>query len=395
MKPHGTLPTIRLASMTAVVFVLGWALLPFIAVGAATGFDPAKLARMDEEINRAITQHQLPGGVLWLESKGHIYHKAFGFRALVPKNEPMTEDTIFDVASLTKVLATTPALLVLYERGKISLDTPVARYLPQFNRPGNEAITLRQLLTHTSGLGRTVRGFPDWSDKRTALDLLSTQPLANAPGTVFLYSDLNFVILGQVVQRVAGVPLNDFATREIFAPLKMRDTAYLPPADKIGRIAPTERIGATCLHGTVHDPKARLMGGVAGHAGVFTTAADMARFVRMILQGGELDGTRLFKPETIQLMTRNQLPPSIQAQRGLGWDIDSDYSRPRGQLFPIGSYGHTGFTGVCLWVDPASATFWIFLSNRVHPNQSGNISALQRTLGTLAAEASRVNISTN
>jgi CubicO group peptidase (beta-lactamase class C family) len=246
---------------------------------------------------------------------------------------------------------------------------------------------LSQLLTHTSGLGRSVRGFMDWSDFRGAFGLVCAEPLAHPPGTVCLYSDLNSIVLGEIVQRVSGMRLNDFVAREIYEPLGMSDTGYLPPAGKVSRIAPTTRVGDDFLRGTVHDFKARGMGGVAGHAGVFTTAADLARFARMMLGRGTLEGRRVFKPETIQMMTSVQTPASIPARRGLGWDIDSDYSRPRGQWFPIGSYGMTGFTGVCLWIDPASDTFWFLLSNRVHPDQSGNIGALQRTLGTLAAEA--------
>lgn len=369
------------------VLLVGGALFSPLAASPGDRFDSAKLEQMDTEINRAIAEHRLPGGVLWLECRGSNYHKAFGFRALVPKTEPMTEDTIFDAASLTKVLATTPALMLLQERGKLTLDEPVATWLPEFRRGGKEAITLRHLLTHTSGLSRSLRGNPDWSNLKKAIALVCDEQPAHPPGSVFLYSDINFIILGEAVQRVSGMKLNDFAAREIYGPLRMRDTGYLPPADKLPRVAPTERLGRDVLRGKVHDPKAQRMGGIAGHAGVFTTAADVARYARMMLNGGELDGVRIFKPETVKLMTTIQTPASIKARRGLGWDIDSDYSRPRGAVFPIGSYGQTGFTGVSLWIDPFSETFWIFLSNRVHPDQSGNIYPLQRTLGTLAAEA--------
>jgi CubicO group peptidase (beta-lactamase class C family) len=367
----------------------GWALVS--GGGAATGerFDPAKLAQMDAEIGQAIAEHRLPGGVLWLESKGKSYHKAFGQRALLPKPEPMTEDTIFDIASLTKVVATAPAVMVLLERGKVDLDTPAFAYLPELAGGGKERITLRHLLTHTSGLGRTLRGGPDWSNRKKAGEMLRAEPLDHPPGSAFLYSDLNFIVLGEIVRRVSGKSLDAFAADEIFGPLKLADTGFLPPPAWLPRIAPTEKIGREVLRGRVHDPKAQALGGVAGHAGVFSTAADMARFARMMLNGGELDGVRILKPETVRMMTRVQTPASLKAQRGLGWDIDSDFSRPRGEVFPIGSYGMTGFTGVCLWIDPFSETFWILLSNRVHPDQSGNIYALQRRLGTLAAEALR------
>ncbi len=353
----------------------------------ATLFDPTKLAQMETAIERAIAEHQLPGGVLWLEHKSNQFHQAFGLRAVVPTKEPMTEDTLFDLASMTKVLATVPALMVLHERGQLHLDDPVVRYLPDFQGAGKEAITLRHLLTHTSGFSRTLSRTPDWSNFPRALQLIYAERPAHPPGTDFFYSDINFIILGEIVQRIAGMKLEDFVAAEIFRPLKMRDAIYHPSAAQRPRIAPTEGSGRIATRGQVHDPKALAMGGVAGHAGVFATAADVARFARMLLGGGELDGVRLFKPETVRLMTSVQSPPTVKARRGLGWDIDSEFSRPRGQLFPIGSYGHTGFTGVCLWIDPYSETFWMFLSNRVHPNASGNIYPLQRTLATLAAEA--------
>jgi CubicO group peptidase (beta-lactamase class C family) len=354
---------------------------------ADSSFDAGKLAEMDAEINRAIAERHLPGAVLWVESNGLSYCKAFGSRALVPSLEPMTEDTIFDIASLTKVLATTPSLMILYERGQLKLDEFVAAYLVEFEHGPNQRITIRQLLTHTSGISRSLNSNPDWADMKHALKLVAAERPAHPPGVEFVYSDINFILLGEVVQRVSGQKLADFAAKEIFEPLRMDDTTFLPPRAKMPRIAPTEKAGREVLRGKVHDPKAQRMGGIAGHAGVFTTAPDMARFGRMLLNGGELDGVRILKPETVKLMTSVQTPASMKARRGLGWDIDSEYSRPRGQIFPVGSYGHTGFTGGCLWIDPASSTFWLLLSNRVHPDGSGNIYSLQRALGTLAAEA--------
>jgi CubicO group peptidase (beta-lactamase class C family) len=358
-----------------------------VATPAEDRFDAAKLAQMDETVWQAIAQGQLPGGVLWLECRGSSYHKAYGRRAVVPRPEPMTEDTVFDVASLTKVLATAPAVMVLHERGRLHLDAPITAYLPGFNGGGREAITLRHLLTHTSGFNRALRRNPDWSDVKAVLDTLGAEPLAHAPGTICVYSDLNFIILGEVVQRVAGMKLDEFVTREVFRPLHMVDTCFLPAPEKVPRIAPTEKVAGEVLRGKVHDPKARQMGGVAGHAGVFATAADVARFARMMLNDGELEGARVMKPDTVKLMTSVQTSLKIADRRGLGWDIDSEYSRPRGDLFPLGSYGMTGFTGVCLWIDPFSETFWLFFSNRVHPDGSGNIYQLQRSLAHLAAEA--------
>jgi uncharacterized protein YbbC (DUF1343 family)/CubicO group peptidase (beta-lactamase class C family) len=350
-------------------------------------FSPAKLAQMETAILQTVQSNKIPGGVMWLERNGHSYHKAFGRRALVPVPEPMTEETIFDAASLTKVVATTPSIMLLIERGKLDLDAPVKSYLPEFESNDKHAVTLRHLLTHTSGLRPGIPATPPWSGYDKAIQLACAEKLLSPPGTVFRYSDINFILLGEIVRRAAGMPLNQFAAREIYSPLKMADTGFLPATNRWGRIAPTEKFGDEILRGRVHDPTARRMGGVAGHAGLFTTAADLARYARMMLNGGSLGGIRLFKPETVKLMTSVQSPEAVPARRGLGWDIDSPYSRPRGRHFPLGSFGHTGWTGTCLWIDPFSETFWIFLSNRVHPDGTGNVLPLQAALASLASEA--------
>ena len=385
---------------------------------------------MDAAVTQAIADHQCPGAVLWLERNGVSYHKAYGKRALAPAEETMTEDTIFDAASLTKVIACTPAVMLLVERGQVGLEERVQTYLPEFKGDGKETITLRQLLTHTSGLRPDISTRPAWSGYDTAIRMACAEKPVTAPGTAFRYSDINFFLLGEVVRRVSGLKLNEFVEREVYRPLKMVDTGFRPittsnasdvaaqdsgrknpaapatpaasspPARGQGwaaaalptegaktRIAPTEKIDDRFLRGVVHDPTARYMGGVAGHAGLFTTAADLARYARMLLNLGELDGVRLFKPETVRLMTSVQSPESIRARRGLGWDIDSGYSRPRGKIFPLGSYGHTGFTGTALWIDPFSKTFWIFLSNRVHPDGTGSVLSLEGALANLAAES--------
>ena len=350
-------------------------------------FRPEKLAAMDAAILGAIASNRCPGGVLWLEHNGTAYHKAFGARALIPAREPMTEDTLFDAASLTKVVATTPAVMRLVERGKINLDAPVKTYLPEFTGDGRDEITVRQLLTHVSGLPPDIETKSDWHGQAEAIRKACVVPLQSKPGTVFKYSDINFFLLGEIVRRVSGTPLEVFVQREIFRPLKMTDTGFLPATEKLSRIAPTEVVNGHPWRGTVHDPTARHMGGVAGHAGLFTTAADLARYARMLLDGGTLAGVRVFKSETVNRMTRVQTPPEISARRGLGWDIDSPFSGPRGEVFPIGSYGHTGWTGGSLWIDPFSNTFVIFLSNRNHPTEAGSVITLRHTLGTLAAEA--------
>lgn len=350
-------------------------------------FFPAKLAEMDTAILQTVSSNKIPGGVLWLERNGTSYHKAYGHRSLVPTESPMTEDTIFDAASLTKVLATTPSIMLLVERGKINVDAPVRTYLPEFRGNGKESITIRHLMTHTSGLRPGLSPTPAWSGYAKGIELACAEKPLNAPGTVFRYSDINFIVLGEVVRRVSGLTLDQFAAKVIYQPLKMVDTGFLPPANKRERIAPTESVEGEMLRGKVHDPTSRRMGGVAGHAGLFITAADLARFCRMMLNGGSLDGARIFKPETVRLMTSVQSPEVVPSRRGLGWDIDSGYSRPRGKYFPLGSYGHTGFTGTSLWIDPFSKTFWIFLSNRVHPDGKGNVLPLQAALASLSAEA--------
>ena len=350
-------------------------------------FRADKLAAMDAAINEAIASNHCPGGVLWLERNGTAYHKAFGNRALLPEREAMTEDTIFDAASLTKVIATTPAVMLLVQRGKINLDAPVKNYIPEFSGDDKDRVTVRELMTHTSGLPPDIETKSDWHGWDTAIQKACAEKLQSQPGRAFKYSDINFILLGEIVQRVSGMPLQDFVQHEIFVPLKMTDTGFLPPTEKLPRIAPTEMVAGQPWRGVVHDPTSRHMGGVAGHAGLFTTASDLARYARMLLNLGELGGARIFKPETVRLMTSVQTPPGIDAKRGLGWDIDSVYSGPRGDIFPIGSYGHTGWTGGSLWIDPFSKTFVIFLSNRNHPTEAGNVITLRRTLGTLAAAA--------
>ncbi|MDB6021484.1 MAG: hypothetical protein JWQ04_1341 [Pedosphaera sp.] len=379
----------RIASLTFAVLLAVSSLLAE-GIEAAPVLDRTTLHKMDDAILQAIEDDKCPGGVLWVEHGKSRYCKAFGNRALVPDEEEMTKETIFDLASLTKVIAGTPAMMLLVERGQVKLDEPVHTYIPEFTGDGRETVTVRQLLTHTSGLLPDVETKTDWQGRETAVQKACQEKLRNQPGTKFTYSDVNLFMVGAIVERVSGMKLEDFVQKKIYQPLKMVDTGYLPPADKISRIAPTEPDPAhpeTMLRGVVHDPTARHMGGVAGHAGLFSTASDLARYARMMLNEGTLDGVRIFKPETVRLMTTVQTPPGMWARRGLGWDIDSGFSRPRGSVFPRGSYGHTGWTGTCLWIDPFSKTFFIFLSNRNHPDGNGNVLQLYGDLGTLAGQA--------
>src|SRR2546422_6436994 len=240
-------------------------------------FYPEKLAEMDGAINAAVADKRCPGGVLWFERNGVAYHKAYGKRALIPADEPMTEETIFDAASLTKVIATTPAIMLLIERGRIKLDGPVKTYLPEFAREGRDAVTVRHLLTHTSGLRPSIPANPPWSGYDQAIKLACAEKPTTPAGAGFRYSDVNFILLGEIVRRGSGQTLNEFVARELYRRLKMADTGFLPPTNKLGRIAPTGKEGNEGVRGKGHDPKSRRMGGVAGHAGVVTAAPEPPR----------------------------------------------------------------------------------------------------------------------
>ncbi|MBT4227110.1 MAG: DUF1343 domain-containing protein [Verrucomicrobia bacterium] len=349
----------------------------------------AKLEAIDEVIEGAITAGRVPGVVVRIEHGGAVYQKSYGAKAVAPEFLPMTYDTIFDSASLTKVIATAPAIMLLAERGKLRLDDKVDHWITNFKAHGKGAVTIRHLLTHTSGLRPSLSSKPSWSGLAKAIDLAKEERLTAQPGTKFRYSDINFILLGEIVQLASGQMLDEFTSKHIYQRLGMRDTGFLPPFEKRSRIAPTERVDGQILHGIVHDPTARRMNGVAGHAGLFTTAADLSRFAQMMLNGGKLNGRRIFKSETVRLMTSVHTPKGMKAKRGLGWDIDSPYSSPRGNHFKIGGYGHTGWTGGSLWVDPATQTIVILMTSRTHPDGNGNVIALRREVATLTAEALR------
>jgi uncharacterized protein YbbC (DUF1343 family) len=373
-------------------------LLLVTAALAASPADEARLAGIDLAVNEAIRDGRLPGAVVLVgQDDRDLYLKAFGDRALVPKREPMTADTIFDAASLTKVVATATSVMVLLQEGRIRLADRVSAYIPEFGTHGKEEVTIRHLLTHVSGLRPDLDLETPFDGYARAVAMAAGERLQAQPGERFIYSDINFFLLGDIVARVSGQPLDEFARTRIFVPLGMRDTGFRPAAALRPRIAPTEACeplawpcgtpGAPMLRGIVHDPTARRMGGVAGHAGLFTTAADLARFCRMILNRGELDGARILAPLAVDTMTRPASPRGHASVRGLGWDIDSQYSASRGDLFPIGSFGHTGFTGTSIWIDPSTRTFVVFLSNRVHPDGKGDVTPLRGRVATIAASA--------
>ncbi len=337
----------------------------FFLVAAA--FREEKLLEIDVAVRDAIAEGKLPGGVIRLEHDGQRVTRVYGHRALVPSPERMTANTIFDVASITKSVATAPSICFLIARGKLGLDQAIRTVLPEF---ADDAVTVRHLLTHTSGL-RSGLDRKGWSGYEAGIARAVTEKPLHRPGAVFRYSDLNYILLGEIVRRVSGDPLDVFARKNIFLPLGMKDTSFRPRPS--ARIAPTE----DGLRGVVHDPVTRQMGGVAGSAGVFTTADDLAKFARAVLRGD-------FFPRE---MTEVASPREVAVQRTAGFDIDSNYSRPRGELFPQGSFGHTGWTGGFFWIDPSSRTFYIFLSHRVHPDGKGSVIALQHRLGTLVAES--------
>jgi len=367
--------------------------------GQVAGAKPAQnFARIDQLVTDAIAAKAAPGAVV-LVGRGDqiIYEKAYGARATVPSQEPMTLDTVFDLASLTKVVAGTTAVMTLVEQGRVRLNDPVASFVPGFERYGKGGITIRHLLTHVSGLRPDVDLHP-WTGYDAAIALAVDEVPTSAPGERFVYSDINFFLLGDIVTRVTGQSLDAYLQRTVFGPLGMRDTGFLPPSSLRPRIAPTERCAeqdawpckrpeAQPLRGVVHDPTARRMGGIAGHAGLFSTARDLKRFASMLVNGGELDGVRVLSAATVARMIAPVPLPANAGTRGLGWDIDTSFSSNRGDLFPIGSYGHTGFTGTSIWIDPASKSYVIFLSSRLHPDGVGDVGVLRSRIATVAAAA--------
>ena len=363
--------------------------------------DLSRLKLADAVIEKAISDKQIPGAVL-LVGRGDqvLYQKAYGMRSLVPQAEAMTLDTVFDMASVTKVVATTTGVMMLVEDGKIRLNDRVATFIPDFGRHGKGDITIRHLLTHVSGLRPDLDlGDDSWRSYEEAIRRACEEVPTAAPGERLVYSDINFFLLADIVSRVAGMPFDRFVQERLAAPLGMRDTMFNPPESLKPRIAPTELCtpyGWPCvgpdqvmLRGIVHDPTARRMGGVAGHAGLFSTAADLARFCRMVLGGGALGATRILSPLTVLKMTSPATPAGMANVRALGWDIDSSYSSNRGELFPVGSFGHTGWTGTSVWMDPVTTTYVILLSNRVHPDGKGDATPVRARVATIVASALR------
>lgn len=361
-------------------------LLPFalLTCSAALG-QWSGSARLDRIVADALAEGATPGAVLMVGRGDQVlHHRAYGSRSIEPEQTPMQLDTVFDCASLTKVTATTPAVMMLIEEGRLRLDDRVSDLLPGF---AAKELKVRQLLTHYSGLRPDVDLEPAWSGYETGIRKALREKPVVAPDSRFLYSDINFILLAEIVHRISGKPINEFAAERIFEPLRMSDTGYRPGADLAERIAPTERLpSGELLAGVVHDPTTRYMGGVAGHAGMFSTAADLGRFCRMMLRGGELGGRRVLSPLSIAQMTTPQSPPGLPA-RGLGWDLESPYASVRGDLLPKGSYGHTGFTGTSMWLDPFTRMWIVLMTNRVHPTTRTSVVQLRARIASAAAAA--------
>ncbi len=365
---------------------------------------PQEFTNIDPIVNDAVADHRLPGAVVIVGHDGHVvFRRAYGMRSLEPAQEAMTTDTIFDMASLTKPLATAVAVMQLYEQGKIGLNDAVAKYLPDFGANGKQNITIRQLLTHYSGLPPDLPLEEPWSGKEEGYRRAFAIEPARPAGEQFVYSDINFVVLGALVEKLSGMTLNEYTQRFITEPLGLEHTRFLPPQSWIPRIAPTEWEhdpissgvkeshtfpGDTMLRGVVHDPTSRRMGGVAGHAGLFSMGDDLAIYAQSLLdrlagRPGNFPLSRI----VLEKMVAPEQPATGTSLRGFGWDIDSPYSSNRGSLLPVGSFGHTGFTGTSLWIDPMSDTYVIVLANSVHPDGPKSITALRGRIADAAAIA--------
>lgn len=348
------------------------------------GFDA-----VDAVIERAIEAGACPGAELFVgQGESTLYHKTYGQRQVKPQAEPTAPCLVYDLASLTKPVATATSIMILHDRGKLDVNDPVAKYIPRFAQNGKEGVTIAQCLTHTAGFvaDNPMSDYRDGGDR--AVERIIDGPLARKPGEKFVYSDVGYIVLGELVRKVDGRTLDQFAAEEIFAPLSMTRTTFKPNSGYTAILVPTEPIDGEYRPGVVHDPRARAMGGVAGHAGLFGPAADLARYCQMLLNGGELEGKRILKAETVRMMLQPRPSPDDQVLRTYGFDVVSPYDSPRGEHFPKGaSFGHTGFTGGSIWVDPTSKTYVILLTSRLHPDGNGDVKKLRHDVATAVAEA--------
>jgi uncharacterized protein YbbC (DUF1343 family)/CubicO group peptidase (beta-lactamase class C family) len=358
-----------------------------LSTSRADTIDLSRLSGIDAAVEAAVARGDCPGAVVVVVHRDEVvFRKAYGLREKQPNQTRMTPDTIFDMASLTKPLATATAIMVLIEQTKLRLSDRVAEHWPEFAVNGKRSVTIEQCLLHTSGL-TADNSIKDYTGSRAdMIRRIAELPLEAPAGTRFRYSDVGFIVLGELVERLGGMPLDEFAKKHIFEPLKMADTGFRPARELRPRIAPTSTRNKQLIVGDVHDPRAYALGGVAGHAGLFSTADDVARYCRMLLREGELDGVRVLSPLTVTLLTEPRRVPG--GLRSRGWDVDTGFSAPRGELFPAGDgYGHTGFTGTSVWIDPPSQTAVILLTSRLHPDEKGNVTQLRRQVSTIVAGA--------
>jgi beta-N-acetylhexosaminidase len=341
---------------------------------ASLGFRPGGLDEADRLLDDFRARGAFPGGVLAVGYRGSLAHlRPFGRLTYDADAPPVTADTLYDLASLTKVVATTTMAMILVDEGRLDLDQPVQRFLPGFQGPGKEAVTVRHLLTHSSGLDATAPLYKELRGRAAFVERIERMDLVYPPGSRSVYSDLGIILLGEILERVAGQPLDAFARERVFEPLGMRDTMFRPPAELRPRIAPTELDPwrGRVVRGEVHDENAFAMGGVAPHAGLFGTAGDLARFAQMLLNGGVLGDRRIVSRKTVELFTRKAGIPG--SDRALGWDIKSAEGSSAGTLFSSLSFGHTGFTGTSIWIDPERQLYVILLTNRVHPTRENQL----------------------
>lgn len=373
--------------ITCLLLLIAWncGLLP---AHAELGFDEQRLSLIDKQVEQAIAKREIPGCVVMIgRREGIAFSKAYGNRALQPTVEPMTLDTVFDLASLTKPIATATSIMLLVERGEVRLRDPVVTYLPEFAAHGKDEITVEHLLTHQGGLvpDNSLEDYQQGAEE--AWKRIYNLELVSPVGERFIYTDVGFLVLGKIVERVSGQSLDKFVCENIYEPLGMKETGYLPNEALSARAATTEQRDGQWLRGVVHDPRSALLGGVAGHAGLYSTAHDLSIYARMMLSNGNTPSGRFFSPLTVGEMGR---PRKIAGQlRGLGWDMGSKYSSNRGELFSNLAFGHGGFTGTAIWMDPKLNLFVIVLSNRVHPDGKGIVNPLAGRIGTIAASALR------
>ena len=343
-------------------------------------------------IERRVAEGLVPGAVAAVGRADEIlFLRAFGHRALRPRRERMTERTILDLASLTKVMVTAPLVVERASRREISLLDPLERHLSETRGARIGPIPLHMLLTHTAGF-QADNPLEDYSGTKADLvAAIAREPLESEPGTAFRYSDVGYVLLQLVLERISRRRLDRLAEAEIFRPLRFRDTRFGTAPEDRPRCAPTEAVAGRWLRGRVHDPRARAaaLRGVAGHAGVFGTAAEVARFCAMILGRGVWEGRRILSEETIRGMTTDQCGGNLGVRRGFGFDIESPYSAPRGRTFSAHSFGHTGWTGVSVWIDPEQDGYLALLTNAVHPDGHKDLKAFRADAATLAGEALR------